>query len=229
MEIGGLQRVSLIEYPHRICAVIFTRGCNFRCPYCHNPELVDPNLYASLIPEGEVYSFLEKRRGKLDAVTITGGEPTLQADLARAVRRMKDMGYRVKVDTNGSRPDIVEELTRDHLVDYIAMDIKGPLHKYRSLAGVDISVSDIRRSIETIAASGIEYEFRTTVARSMLTERDLNEIGKLIRGARLYVLQRFVPAKVLDQRFLSQTTFTEEEFTAVRRKLEKRISRVAVR
>ncbi len=112
MKIGGLQKISLIDYPGRISAIVFTQGCNFRCPYCHNPELVDPAQYGPILPEEEVFSFLEKRRGKLDAVTVTGGEPTLQPDLDRFLQEIKGMGYLTKVDTNGSNPDVLERLIR---------------------------------------------------------------------------------------------------------------------
>lgn len=135
MQIGGLQKFSLLDYPGKISAVVFTQGCNFRCPYCHNPELVDPARYQECLPEEEIFSFLETRRGKLEAVTVTGGEPTLQKSLAPFLRRIKDMGFLVKLDTNGSRPDVLEELLRQKLIDYIAMDIKAPLEKYEAVTG----------------------------------------------------------------------------------------------
>ncbi|OQX50761.1 MAG: anaerobic ribonucleoside-triphosphate reductase activating protein [Candidatus Cloacimonas sp. 4484_209] len=133
MKIGGFQKVSLIDYPGKICAIVFTRGCNFRCPYCHNPELVLPENYSPLIPEEEIFSFLEKRRGKLDAVEITGGEPTLQEDLTEFIRKIKEMGFLVKLDTNGSFPSVLEKVIYSGLVDYIAMDVKAPLEKYRQV------------------------------------------------------------------------------------------------
>ena len=187
MKIGGLQKISLIDYPGRISAIVFTQGCNFRCPYCHNPELVDPAQYGPILPEEEVISFLEKRRGKLEAVTVTGGEPTLQPDLDRFLHEIKGMGYLTKVDTNGSMPDVLERLIRGRLVDYLAMDVKGPLKKYGQIAGTKVQTQKIRKSIELITASGIEHEFRTTVVRSQLVNGDLIAIAGLLKKARLYV------------------------------------------
>ncbi|MEI7671637.1 MAG: anaerobic ribonucleoside-triphosphate reductase activating protein, partial [Deltaproteobacteria bacterium] len=173
MKIGGLQKFSLIDYPGRISAIVFTQGCNFRCPYCHNPELVDPEQYGPLILEEEVLSFLEKRRGKLEAVTVTGGEPTLQADLEEFLQQIKAMGYLAKVDTNGSNPEMLERLIRGQLVDYLALDVKGPLRKYGQIVNARVETAMIRRSIELITASEIQHEFRTTVVRSQLDKDDL--------------------------------------------------------
>ena len=144
MKIGGLQKVSLIDYPRRISAVIFTQGCNFRCPYCHNPELVDPTRYGETLSEKEVLAYLEARRGKLDAVTLSGGEPTLQPDLLSFAGRIREQGYLIKVDTNGSRPDVLEKLLDAGLVDYLAMDIKGPPAKYQDITKSHIQLETIR-------------------------------------------------------------------------------------
>lgn len=229
IKIGGLQKVSLIEYPGKICAVIFLQGCNFRCPYCHNPELVDPDRYGDCLPEEELFSFLEKRRGKLEAVTVTGGEPTLQPDLPAFLRRLKGMGYLVKVDSNGSRPEVLEKLIGEKLVDYIAMDVKAPLEKYENIAAVPIDSAKIKQSIDLILASGIDHEFRTTVLASLLEEKDLLAIGRLVKNARRYAIQRFVPSKILNQSFLEDRTYSDEELSALKEKLEKDIRVVAVR
>ena len=229
MKIGGLQRVSLNDYPGKICATVFTQGCNFRCPYCHNPELVDPGQYGPAIPDDEVLSFLDKRRGKLEAVTVTGGEPTLQKDLEKFLGELKNMQYLLKVDTNGSNPDILSTLIDKQLVDYIAMDIKGPLKKYGRMVAANVDVSRIRRSIQLITTSGIEYEFRTTVVRSQLDLGDLVSMAKIIKPARLYVLQPFVARKTLDSAFLSETSFAPEEFSTIREVLEKNGLSVVVR
>jgi len=153
MKIGGLQKISFIDYPGSIGAVVFVQGCNFRCPYCHNPELVDPERYGPLLNEGEVLAFLEKRRGKLDAVTLTGGEPTLQPDLVGFLRKVREMGYRIKLDTNGSQPEVLAALIREKLVDYLAMDIKGPREKYARIARVEVDLAAIGRSVELITES----------------------------------------------------------------------------
>jgi pyruvate formate lyase activating enzyme len=228
MKIGGLQKFSLIDFPGRISAIVFTQGCNFRCSYCHNPELVDPDQYGPILPEAEVISFLEKRRGRLDAVTLTGGEPTLQPDIDLFLREIKGMGYLTKVDTNGSNPDLIEKLIRDRLVDYLAMDVKGPLRMYERIANVKVDTVKIRRSIDLIAASGMEHEFRTTVVRSQMDRADLVETAEMLNRG-VYFLQPFVPAKCLDRRFLTETSYSPEEFSEIRKQLESRHLRVIVR
>jgi pyruvate formate lyase activating enzyme len=229
MKIGGLQRISLIDYPGRISAIVFTQGCNFRCPYCHNPELVDPARYEKTIDEREVLSFLRRRRGKLDAVVVTGGEPTHQPDLGFFLEKIKALGYLIKVDTHGANPGVLEALIRRNLVDYLAMDIKGPLKKYEQIASVKVDTTLIRRSIDLIISSGIEHEFRTTVVRSQLTAEDLIAISKLIKKARLYVLQPFVPVKTLATPFLLETSYSPEELAAIRERLERGNLRVLIR
>ena len=229
MKIGGLQRVSLIDYPGKISATVFTQGCNFACPYCHNPELVDPALSGACLPEAEIFSYLEKRRGKLQAVTITGGEPTIQSDLALFIGQVRAMGYLVKLDTNGSQPTTLKELIAAKLLDYIAMDIKAPLHKYAAITRAPARKAAIRQSIKMIKAAGIPYEFRTTVVKSQLSRDDILEIGRLISPAPCYALQRFIPSKPLDREFLSQTTLAPEEFAAVKIILEENIKKVIVR
>ncbi len=229
MRIGGFQKFSLIDYPGKICAIVFTQGCNFRCPYCHNPELVKPSLFGKTIIEEEIFSFLEKRKGKLDAVEITGGEPTLQKDLVDFIHRVKEMGYLVKLDTNGSNPEMLEIIINHGLVDYIAMDIKAPLEKYKDVTHSVISPDKIKRSIRIIMNSNIKYEFRTTVAKSQLSREDIISIGKLIEGAKLYVLQRFIPSKTLDPNFLNEKTYSDGELESLKRKLEKFVCRCLVR
>ncbi len=210
MDIGGLQKVSLIDYPDEICAVIFTRGCDFRCGYCYNAELVLPERYAELIPEQEVLDFLRTRCGILDAVTITGGEPTLQADLPEFMRQVKNLGFLVKLDTNGVNPEALKQIIDRRLVDYIAMDVKAPLEKYREVINRDVDTRNIAASIALVMGSGVSYEFRTTVVKSQLDEKDILAIGKLIKGARRYVLQKFLPDKVLDPSFLQRSAYEEE-------------------
>ncbi|HUH67259.1 MAG TPA: anaerobic ribonucleoside-triphosphate reductase activating protein [Syntrophales bacterium] len=226
MLIGGLQKVSLIEYPGRISAIAFTQGCNFRCPYCYNPELVDPGMYEECIPEESVLAFLEKRKGKLEALTVTGGEPTMQGDLAEFVGAVKDKGYLVKLDTNGSSPDVLEKLLSKRLVDYIAMDIKAPLTKYRALTKSKIDENMIRRSIDFIMTSGLPYEFRTTVPKKLLHEDDLIVIGDMLKGARCYILQRFIPTKTLDKQFLKYEPYSDNEMEAFRGRLARDMSGV---
>jgi pyruvate formate lyase activating enzyme len=229
MRIGGLQKVSLMEYPGKISAIAFTQGCNFRCPYCHNPELVDPELYGDCLPEEVIFSFLEKRKGKLDAVTITGGEPTIHDDLMDFIKRIRKMGYLVKLDTNGSYPHVLEQLIHGRLVDYIAMDMKGPLYKYKIVTKSKIDEDKIKQSIEMIMKSGVPYEFRTTIPKKLLHEDDLLEMGKLLRNASCYILQQFIPTKTLDKQFLKYEAYSQEEMEYLRDKLKKDVPAVRLR
>jgi pyruvate formate lyase activating enzyme len=212
MKIGAFQRFSLIEYPGKISAIIFCQGCNFRCPYCYNRELVLPELFQPLLLEEEILDFLAKRRGKLEAVTITGGEPALQPDLNSFISRLKGMEYLVKVDTNGSIPNVLEEWIQSQLVDYIAMDIKGPLEKYGEITRSEIEPDKILQSIRILMSSVVDYEFRTTVVQSLLTGDDILKIARLIAGAKRYALQRFLASKTLDDSFMGKRTFSDEAF-----------------
>lgn len=227
MIIGGLQRSSLIDYPGKISGVIFTVGCNFRCPYCHNPELVENTV--DTIDEDEVLSFFNERKGKLDGVVLTGGEPTLQSDIIEFVEKIKRIGLLVKLDTNGSRPEVIEELIGRNLIDYIAMDIKAPLGKYGKVTLSTIDTRKILESINLIMSSNIGYEFRTTVVRSLLSKEDILEIGETIKSARLFVLQQFKPTKTLDPRFLSEASYTKDELEDIGVSLKRLVEKVIVR
>ena len=229
MKIGGLQRVSLIDYPGLICATIFLQGCNFKCSYCHNPELVDTRLFQPCIKENEFLNFLDTRKGKLDAVTITGGEPTIQDDLAAFIKKIKKMKFAVKLDTNGSQPQVIKTLLDEKLLDFIAMDIKAPLAKYNSIVRIPVNSDSIKESIKLILKAKIPYEFRTTIVESQLEEKDILQIEKLISGANSYVLQKFVPTKTLDKKLLKEKSYPDEKFQKIKKHLENKISSVAVR
>ncbi len=190
MIIGGFQKFSLLEYPGKIGAVIFTQGCNFRCPYCHNPELVDPQRYSVIITEESVLNFLELRKGKLDCLTITGGEPTIQTDIIEFSLKIKSFGYSIKMDTNGSQPEIVKELIKNKAVDYWAMDIKAPLSLYSTVAGCIVKEQNIRKSMDLIRKSGAEWEFRTTYFNQLLNWNDILEIQTLLQPGDHYYLQQ---------------------------------------
>jgi pyruvate formate lyase activating enzyme len=230
MLIGGFQRFSLIDYPGKICAIVFTQGCNFRCPYCHNPELVDPKLFSHPIPEADIFAFLETRRGKLDAVVITGGEPTLQPDLIDFISKTKALNFLVKLDTNGSSPGILRELIELNIVDYLAMDVKAPLERYQEITNSKVDQAKIKASIELIRHSGLDYEFRTTVVKSQLGKNDILAIGKLIRGSKRYIMQKFVPETVLDQKFLDGVmSYTDEDLVCLRDEVKSYVSECVVR
>jgi pyruvate formate lyase activating enzyme len=229
MKIGALQKFSLIEYPGKISAIVFTQGCNFRCPYCYNRELVDPVYYKTLLSENDVFSFLQKRRNKLDAVTITGGEPSLQPDLLIFLQQLKKMNYLVKVDSNGSYPEILEEMLEKDLVDYIALDIKAPLEKYAQITQSEIQPDKIKRSIDSVMSSGVDYEFRTTVVASLLSRRDLVEIARMIPGAKCYALQRFIASKTLDASFMNEKSYQDEDFTRIVCEIRPFVSKIIIR
>ncbi len=188
MRIGGFQKFSLLDFPGQLAAIIFTQGCNFRCPYCHNPELVDPARYAKPLVTGKVLDFLRRRRGKLGAVVITGGEPTVQPDLVRFVKKLKYMGYLVKLDTNGSHPEVLQSLSAQDLVDYWAMDVKAPPALYRLISRSTVPVGDVLRSMDILRQSGREYEFRTTFFERLFDWRDISRIQELLKpGDRFYL------------------------------------------
>ncbi|NMC43100.1 MAG: anaerobic ribonucleoside-triphosphate reductase activating protein [candidate division Zixibacteria bacterium] len=229
MIIGGLQHLSLIDYPGVPCAVLFTRGCNFRCHYCHNPELVVPEQFGQEVPLAEVYGFLKLRQGKLQAVCVTGGEPTLHLDLPDMLRKIKSLDYLVKLDTNGSQPEFLERMFDDELLDYVAMDIKAPLADYEKITGVHLPQERLARSIEAIITSGIEYEFRTTIVTSLTTKDDIRHIARTIRGARRYYLQAFVPTKMLDSRLRNEHRYSSEELTQLAKELETDVQLCGVR
>jgi pyruvate formate lyase activating enzyme len=196
--IGGLQKFSLADYPGKASAILFVRGCNFHCPYCHNPELVDPGRFSAAIPETEVFSFLSARVSRLQGVVISGGEPTIYQDLSETLREIKDFGFQVKLDTNGSNPERLETLVRERLVDAVSMDVKAPLDSYSRVVKTSVCAGDILRSVRLIIESGIWHELRTTYLDSLLSLDDMREIGEIVRGCARYTLQPYRPSKTLD-------------------------------
>ncbi|MBO5946305.1 MAG: anaerobic ribonucleoside-triphosphate reductase activating protein [Clostridia bacterium] len=191
MKIKGLQKLTLLDYPGKLAATVFLGGCNFRCPFCHNGSLVLGDGGED-ISEDELYTFLNSRRGKLSGVCITGGEPTLYRELPSLIKNIKDMGYLVKLDTNGTNPDMLIDLVTSGLVDYVAMDIKNSKESYPLTAGVGgLDISPIEASVEFLMSGVVDYEFRTTVVRELHTHEDMVKIGKWIEGARAYFLQSY--------------------------------------
>ena len=199
MLIAGLQKTSLIDYPGKVSCVLFLVGCNFECPYCHNPELVNQQLcHDPYLSEKAVCEFLRKRRSLLDGVVISGGEPTLQNDLILLCEKIKRIGFPLKLDTNGSRPKIIKRLIEEGLIDYIAMDIKTDPFRYSPVITKRCDPGRILSSIQLIMESNVSYEFRTTCVRPIVNEETVETIAKTIKGAKRYVLQRFSTRKVLD-------------------------------
>lgn len=208
MFIGGFQKNSLIDYPGKISAVLFLSGCNFDCPYCHNPDLARPcREYPHIVNPEMIFAFLQQRKQFLDGVVISGGEPTLQKDLAGLCDRIKQMGYPVKMDTNGSRPRTLRELIKDGLVDYIAMDVKTNLSRYPSLIRQNCRPDDVRESIRLILSSGLPHEFKTTCIKPLVSRKIVEEIVRLIEGADLYALQRFQETETLHPSFFQNNDF----------------------
>lgn len=212
MKFGGWQQCSLIDFPGKVSVVVFTEGCSFRCPFCHNPSLVFPQLNsAPRITEDELFAFLEKRKGKLDGVVISGGEPTIHPSLPQLIRAIKKMGFSVKLDTNGSCPQMIEKLLSENTVDYWAMDWKASVARYHVLTGVQIDPAIIVKSSQLIRQATEEYEFRTTVIREFHSPEEIVQIGKELNGAHRLILQQFRPAVTLDPALQRATAYTKEE------------------
>ena len=229
MQIAGLQKSSLVDYPSKIAAVVFTLGCNFRCPYCHNPNILTAVSTNRLFDEAAVFDFLKTRKGKLDAVVVSGGEPTLQKGLPEFFKKLKELGFLTKLDTNGSSPKMLEYLLKEELLDYVAMDIKAPIEKYKEIALVNIDTNNILKSIEILKNSKIGYEFRTTTVKSQLSFEDFEKIGKMLCGTENYYLQKFKPDITLNPDFAKEKTYTDEEFLKIKTMLLKYIKNVHIR
>ena len=191
MHIKGLQKLSLLDYAGHVSCTVFTGGCNFRCPFCHNASLVLAPKEVDDVSEDEFFKFIKKRVGVLDGVCITGGEPLLQHDIIPFMQKIRDLGFAIKLDTNGSRPQILKEIVSLGLVDHIAMDIKNSIEKYPLSVGTDLNIDSIKESIDFIMSCGVSYEFRTTVVKELHTIDDMISIGNLISGAESYYLQAF--------------------------------------
>jgi pyruvate formate lyase activating enzyme len=229
MVIGGLQKFSLADYPGKIAAIVFSQGCNFRCPYCHNPELVDPLQYATPILQVEILQFLVTRRGQLQGVVVTGGEPTQQEDLPDFLATIRDLGFAIKLDTNGSNPALLEEILTRGLVDYLAMDLKAPLGSYSRVARVRVATEDIEKSVRLVLRSGVAHEFRTTYLESLLSTDEMKGIAALVRGCSLFVLQSFRSARTLDPDMHGQPMPDRKRLREIRELIESTGTRVLVR
>lgn len=191
MHISGIQKLTLLDYPGKLACTIFTDGCNFRCPFCHNASLVLPDREKQRIDETFVLDFLKKRQGILEGVAVTGGEPTLQADLEAFLEKVKALGYKIKLDTNGTRPEVLKRVIENGLVDRVAMDIKDAPENYRLACGAAADISAIESSKELLLCGTVEYEFRTTVVKGIHTKESLLSAARWISGAKEYYLQQF--------------------------------------
>ncbi len=212
MRIGGFQQFSLIDYPGKMAAIVFTQGCNFHCGYCYNPQLVCPQQFQVPVEESIVLEFLESRKGKLQGVVVTGGEPTIQKGLLDFLVKLKAMHYSVKLDTNGSNPDILASIIELNLVNFIAMDIKTSFNHYEKAIGVKVDAECIKSSINVIINSGLPHHFRTTLVKAHCSKNDLKEIQEFIGPSQHHVLQSFVPlSTIIDQQLLKAKQYTSND------------------
>lgn len=205
MQIHGLQRMTLLDYPGKVACTVFLGGCNFRCPFCHNGELLD-SRFPPLMDDGQLITFLQKRQGLLDGVCITGGEPMLRQELPSLIRQIKELGYAVKLDTNGSFPQQLKALIDEELVDYVAMDIKNGPERYCATVGREMDISPVKKSVSLLMEGRVDYEFRTTVVGKFHDEESFRAIGQWIRGARRYFLQCYTHRDTVLQSGLTAPT-----------------------
>lgn len=227
MKIYGLNRLTLLDYPGHTGATLFLGGCNLRCPFCQNGGLVTAPEKEPFLTEETLFSFLKKRRGILEGICITGGEPTLHGELPRLAEQIKSLGYLVKLDTNGTRPKVIRSLHKEGLIDYVAMDIKSSREGYAAAAGVPVPLSAVEESASYLMESNMEYEFRTTVVRELHRPEDFLSIGDWLAGARAYYLQAYQDSdQVLHPGFHS---YTRDELEGFRLALKKKIPLVEIR
>jgi pyruvate formate lyase activating enzyme len=229
LKIAGLEKLSLIDYPGKLSAIIFTHGCNLRCEYCHNPELVIQDITPEDIYDpNKVLRFLKSRVGKLDAVVITGGEPLLYDDLEPFLKSIKELGYLVKLDTNGLLPNRLKKLIKHGVLDYISMDIKYPEVDYLTFTGENV-LNNAKRSIVLIMNSGIDYEFRTTYVKGIHTVESSKAIGEMIKGAKQYYVQNFRAGKTINPTLTEQNSFTEKELKTLKKNIKPFVLNVEIR
>ena len=219
MQIGGLQKLTLIDYPGRLAATVFLCGCNFRCPWCYSSELVLPKKIKNQpkISEKEFFDFLNERKNLLEGVTICGGEPTVNKDLPQFCKKIRRLGYFVKLDTNGSNPEMLEELIDNKLIDYVAMDVKLPKERYPEIYGKRVKIKNIEKSINILKIKKIDSEFRTTVVPTILDKEDISKIVRWVGPAKRYYLQNFRPEKTIDPKFEKIKPYPEEYLISIQK------------
>ena len=225
MKISGFQKMTLLDFPGRIACIVFTHSCNFRCPYCHNAPLVTERPDA--LSEEEVFAYLKKRRGILDGVVVSGGEPTLHKDLIPFLEKVRELGYAIKLDTNGTAPAVLREIVERGLCDYVAMDIKNSREKYPLTAACPVDMAAVEESVGFLLSGAVDYEFRTTLTRELHTEEDMHSIGEWIRGARRYFLQTFTDSGDLVGEGMS--AYTREETDSLADAVRPYVASVSVR
>lgn len=219
MQISGINTLTLIDFPKKTSCIVFTPGCNFRCGFCHNADYVLPEkikeLCSDFIHPEVFFNFLETRKGLLDGVVISGGEPTLQTELIPFIRKIRASGFLVKLDTNGTFPELIEKIIEEKLVDYFAMDIKSSPNQYQQITGVNVDLAKIQKSRDLIMQSGQNYEFRTTLIKELHTSSVLEDMADFIKGAEVFALQNFEKKHVLDQNYLQYSAFQQSELEEI--------------
>jgi len=232
MLIDGLQKMTLLDYPGKVAATIFTFGCDFRCGFCHNPALVHARLRDTnaRVSEEKIWEFLKSRKGFLEAVVITGGEPTLQLDLSIFLKKLKGLGYLVKLDTNGANSAALRDLLDNDLVDFVAMDIKNSLERYSETVESEVDLEEIKKSIRIIKDSGVDYEFRTTLVQGLHNLEDILKMAEMIKGSKKYVLQNFVSRDVLvDEKYVGCRGFASDFLKEAAKKCEALVEKCEIR
>ena len=231
MIIAGLQKMTITDFPENVACILFLKGCNFRCPYCHNSELIDYKIDDNYILKEEVFDFLKKRQGILDGVVISGGEPTVNKDLPKLIKEIRDLGFKIKLDTNGTNPQMLKELLEDGLIDYVAMDIKNVQTKYLETAGLSEKnvqiLENVQKSIDILKKSKVDHEFRTTIMKNYHNIEDLEEINKLIGKDEKYFIQNFEDSEYVLNHNIEP--FSEKELKEIKNKLTKNFQKTSVR
>jgi len=222
--------LTLIDYPGKVASTVFTVGCNFRCPFCHNPELVLKSQFTDNGNlEKDFFKFLKTRKGKIDGICITGGEPTIQNDLIDFIKKIKKLGFLVKLDTNGASPDVLKKLLNLKLLDFVAMDIKNQLKKYDKTTGVKGDSNRIKLSVDLIMNSRIPYEFRTTVVPGIHKVEDFEEIAKWLKGSENYCLQAYQETKILDSKLKKKTQGKKIDLKKIKEKIKNNFVKIGIR
>lgn len=232
MRLGGLQKFTALDFPGRLAAIVFTQGCNFRCHFCYNPELVLPTAAESqpALTVADFFAWLEKRRGLLDGVVVTGGEPTIHQDLPEFIKQIKDLSFAVKLDTNGTNPEMLEQLLAAKLLDYLAMDLKAPANNYSQVVAAPVDFSKIQKSVKIIMDSGLDYEFRTTLVPGLHQLSDLETMAQIIKGAAVWHLQQFKSdAALVDPDWQGKAAFVESDLNAALKQLKNYVPNCQIR
>ncbi len=229
MIISGIQKTTFIDYPGKIASTIFLAGCNFRCPFCHNRNLVLNEQWLQKISPEEVLGYLKQRRKYLEGVCVTGGEPLIYNDIVSFIAAIKKLGLAVKLDTNGTNPRLLKDLYTQKLIDYVAFDIKASPEKYAEVSGVNVDMAKIKESVQIVMEGKIGYEFRSTILPRFHPEAEVEKMARFIKGAQLYYLQNFVPRNTLDEAFMQERSFAPEEMRALAEVARRYVEKCQVR